>query len=116
MLGFTLDTDGLGCDAYEFSAAVSAEGVPMSGPYMGTGRDGPLYRNPVYAEARMFGASRYPLDYGRDRPVDYRLVECPYGEELMGRGVGIAMKASFTEEDVGDIIQSIRKVADHYRR
>ena len=116
VLGFTLDTDRLGCDAYEFSAAVSAEGVPMSGPYMGTGRDGPLYRNPVYAEARMFGASRYPLDYGRDRPVDYRLVECPYGEELMGRGVGIAMKASFTEEDVGDIIQSIRKVADHYRR
>ena len=34
----------------------------------------------------------------------------------MGRGVGIAMKASFTEEDVGDIIQAIRKVADHYRR
>ena len=32
------------------------------------------------------------------------------------RGVGIAMKASFTEEDVGDIIQAIRKVADHYRR
>ena len=48
--------------------------------------------------------------------MEYRLVECPYGEELMGRGVGIAMKASFTEEDVGDIIQAIRKVADHYRR
>ena len=115
-LGFTIDTDRLGCDAYEFAAAVSAEGVPMSGPYMGTGREGPLYSNPVYAEARMFGASRHPLDYGRERPVEYRLVECPYGEELMGRGVGIAMKASFTEEDVGDIIQAIRKVADHYRR
>ena len=45
-LGFTIDTDRLGCDAYEFAAAVSAEGVPMSGPYMGTGREGPLYSNP----------------------------------------------------------------------
>ena len=60
VLGFTLDTDRLGCDAYEFSAAVSAEGVPMSEPYMGTGRDGPLYRNPVYAEARMFRRKPVP--------------------------------------------------------
>ena len=96
--------------------AVSAEGVSMAGPYMGTGREGPLYRNPVYADARMFGASRFPLDYGRERPVDYRMVECPYGEDLMGRGLNFSMKATFTEDDLGDVIQAIRKVADHYRR
>ena len=114
-LSFTINTDRLGCNAYEFAEAVTAEGVPMLGPYIGTGREGPLYRNPVYTDALMFGASRYPLDYGRERPVDYRLVNCPYGEDLMGRGIQLSMNATFTENDLGDIIQGIRKVADYYR-
>ena len=114
-LSFTINTDRLGCNAYEFAEAVTAEGVPMLGPYIGSGREGPLYRNPVYTDALMFGASRYPLDYGRERPVDYRRVDCPYGEELMGRGIQLSMNATFTENDLGDIIQGIRKVAGYYR-
>jgi dTDP-4-amino-4,6-dideoxygalactose transaminase len=43
-------------------------------------------------------------------------VECPYGEELMSRNVQVQMVPSFSEEDVEDIIQAIRKVAIHYRR
>ena len=69
----------------------------------------------AFGIALMFGASRYPLDYGRERPVDYRLVNCPYGEDLMGRGIQLSMNATFTENDLGDIIQGIRKVADYYR-
>jgi hypothetical protein len=33
----------------------------------------------------------------------------------MGRGIQLSMNATFTENDLGDIIQGIRKVADHYR-
>ena len=88
----------------------------MGGPYVGTPEHGPLYRNPFLAEPDLYGRSRFPLDYGRDRPVDYRLVVCPYGEDLISRYVGMGMRPSFTEEDVGDIIQAIRKVALHYRR
>ena len=115
-LGFTIDTDRLECSAKQFAGAVSKEGVPMGGPYVGTPEHGPLYRNPFLAEPNLYGRSRFPLDYGRDRPVDYRLVDCPNGEELISRYVGMGMRPSFTEEDVGDIVHAIRKVAVHFRR
>ena len=115
-LSFTIDTDRLSCDANEFADAVSAEGVPFGGPYIGTPDDGPLYRNPFLAESQLYGNSHFPLNIGRDRPVDYRLVECPYGEALMSRGIGFSMVPTMTEDDVGDVIQALRKVAGHYRK
>ena len=114
-LGFTIDTDALSCTANDFAAAVSAEGVPMGGPYVGSGDEGPLYRNPFLAEPNLYGKTRFPLDYGRERPVDYRQVECPKGEALMNRGVGLTMIPNFTEDDLADMIQATRKVADAAR-
>jgi dTDP-4-amino-4,6-dideoxygalactose transaminase len=110
-LGFTVDTEALGATANEFAAAVSAEGVPVGGPYIGTPEYGPLYRNPFLAEPAVYGHSRFPFDYKRDRPIDYRLVNCPYGEALMSRSTGFSMRPSFSEEDVGDVIEAYRKVA-----
>ncbi len=115
VLGLTLDTDALNCTAGEYADAVSAEGVGIGGPYIGSGREGPLFRNEFLAIPNLYGRSRFPLDYQRDKPVDYRQTEVPYGEQLMARGVGIQMRPSFTEEDVGDIIHAIRKVADAFR-
>ena len=88
----------------------------MGGPYVGTPEHGPLYRNPFLSQPDLYGRSRFPLDYGRDKAVDYRLVVCPYGEGLISRMVSMSMLPSFTEEDVADIIQAIRKVIVHYRR
>lgn len=114
--GFTLDTDRLTCDAWQFADAVNKEGVPVGGPYLGTGKEGPLYRNPFLAEPDLYGRSRFPLDYGRERPLDYRLVECPNGEALMQRSVNIPMRPSFTEQDIADMVAAIRKVTVHYRK
>ena len=114
VLGFTLDTARLGCDAWEFATALSKEGIPAGGPYLGTGREGPLYRNPFLADPNCYGRTRFPFDYGREKPVDYRQVECPYGEALMTRGFNIAMLPSLDEEDIRDISHAIRKVATHY--
>ena len=116
VLGVTIDTARLGCSAPGFASAVTQEGVPMGGPYIGTPTHGPLYRNPFLAETNLYGNSRFPLDYERDKPVDYRMVECPVGEEPMSRNVNLQMLPSLTAEDVGDIIQAIRKVALRYRR
>ncbi len=116
VLGFTLDTQRLGCDAWEFAAALNKEGIPAGGPYLGTGREGPLYRNPFLAEPNCYGRSRFPFDYGRDKPIDYRQVECPNGEALMQRGFNISMLPSLDEEDIRDISHAIRKVAVHYRK
>lgn len=115
-MGFSIDTERLDCTAQRFADAVKAEGVPTSGPYLLTPEIGPLYRNPFLADTVLYGNSRFPLDYQRERPVDYRQVECPYGEELMSRTVILPMIPNFTEEDVGDIIQAFHKVADAYRK
>ena len=112
--GFTLDTERLGCSAWDFAQAVNAEGISvLSGPYIGSGRQGPLYRNPFLAEPNCYGRTRFPFDYGRERPLDYKLVECPYGEALLGRGILISMRL-FSEEEVDDIAKAGRKVATYY--
>ena len=112
-MGFTIDTDRLDCSAWEFAEAVSREGVPMGGPYIGTGKQGPLYRNAFLSEPNCYGRSRFPFDYRRERPVEYRRVRCPYGEELLSRGIALSMQL-FSEEDAADIARAIRKVAAHY--
>ena len=115
VLGFTINTNRLKCSAREFAEAVTQEGVPLGGPYIGSGKEGPLYRNPFLAEPDCYGRSRFPFDYEREKPVDYRMVECPYGEALMSRGVNLLMRPSFTDEDTKDIAHAIRKVVSHYR-
>ena len=115
LLGFTIDTDALGVNAFDFAEALTAEGVPFGGPYIGTGRQGPLYRNPFLAKPDLYGNTRFPLDYQRQQAVDYAEVSCPYGESLMGRGIGLSMRPTFTERDLNDAVAALRKVALHYR-
>ena len=103
--------DALGVDAFRFAELVSAEGVPLAGPYIGTGRVGPLYRNPFLAEPSLYGDSQFPLDYRREQPIDYRRWQCPQGEALMSRNCNLSMRPTFTPEDVEDIAGAIRKVA-----
>src|SRR5262249_52494331 len=78
---FTIDTAALGVDIRTFARRVNAEGIPLLGPYVGTGEEGPAYRNPFLTEPTCYGVTRFPFDYGRDRPYDYRHVDCPGGEE-----------------------------------
>ncbi|MGH2558683.1 MAG: DegT/DnrJ/EryC1/StrS family aminotransferase [Thermomicrobiales bacterium] len=113
--GFTIDTDALGVSAPAFAEMVSAEGVALGGPYIGTPEVGPLYRNPFLAGPNCYGKSRFPFDYGRERPHDFRHDFCPYGEALFTRNCNLAMRPSFSEEDVDDIVTAILKVAEHCR-
>ena len=114
VLGLTLDTDTLGCSAWEFAEAVSRAGVPLGGPYVGSGRHGPLYRNPFLAGPHSYGQSRFPFDFDRETPVDYTQVECPRGEDVMGRGVSLQMTPNISEAAVETIVSTIRKTAAGY--
>lgn len=113
--GFTIDTEALDVTAAKFAEMVSAEGVALGGPYIGTPEVGPLYRNPFLAEPNMYGRSRFPFDYQRDPPLDYRHVYCPHGEALFSRNCNLAMRPSFSEGDVDDIVTAILKVVQHCR-
>ena len=114
VLSFTIATDRLDCSAFDFADAVSAEGIPFSGPYIGSGREGPLYRNPFRVKPDLYGNSRFPLDYGRNAAIDYEQVRCPNGETIMGRGINLLMRPSFNDRDIDDVIRALRKVAGHY--
>ena len=109
VLGFTLDTDTLGCSAWEFAEEVSRAGVPLGGPYVGSGRHGPLYRNPFLAGPHGYGQSRFPFDFDRETPMDYSQVECPRGEDIMGRGVSLQMTPNISAEAVETIVSTVRK-------
>ena len=116
VMGMTLATEKMDCDAWEFAEALNHEGIPAGGPYIGSSKEGPLYRNQFLAEPNCYGRSHFPFDYKRDKPIDYRQVECPNGEKLMKRGFSMAMQPSFDDEDVADISAAIHKVFSHYRK
>ena len=116
VMGMTLDTDRMECDAWEFADALSHEGIPAGGPYIGSGKEGPLYRNQFLSEPNCYGRSRFPFDYKRDKPVDYRFSDCPNGEKLMRDGFSMAMLPSLDDEDVADVSAAIRKVFGHFRK
>lgn len=113
--GWSLDTDRLGISAWDFAAAVAAEGVPLGGPYIGSSKEGPLYRNPFLAEPALYGESWFPFDYKRDERVDYETAFCPNGEALMQRTICMGMLPSYTDEDIRDIVGAMRKVLITYR-
>ena len=115
-LRFTLDTEALNCTPDEYAAAVSAEGIPCSGPYIGTPEHGPLYRNPFLSEPNLYGNSRFPLDYNRETPIDYRKVKNSFGDNFMSKGIGFSMKPFFTEEYVGQIIEANKKVITSFKQ
>ena len=96
--------------------ALNHEGIPAGGPYIGSGKEGPLYRNEFLSAPNCYGRSRFPFDYGREKPLDYKLVECPNGEKLMRRGFSFSMHPSMDDEDAADIAAGIRKVFGHFRK
>jgi hypothetical protein len=44
-------------------------------------------------------------EYNWERPIDYRQIYCPLGEELMSGIVILPIIPSSTEDDVGEMIQ-----------
>ena len=115
-LSLILSKNAFKCDANQFSEAIQAEGIPFGGPYLGTGNHplGPLYKHPIFTNLDAFGKSKYPFNYKRIRAVDYKLSKCSNGEDLMSRTINFSPLSTLTEENVGNTIEAIRKVATYY--
>jgi len=111
--GFLYEEDEVGVDLDSFVEAVKAEGAsPVNGAYLG-GR--PLYRFPIFAEARTYGNSGYPfVDEQGNRRIDYNALHLPVIEEELPKTLSVGGNSSYTEEDASDIANAIRKVALHY--
>ena len=114
-LSFTIDTAILNCTATEYSEAVSAEGIPTSGPYLLTPEIGPLNKNPFLSKPDLYGKSKFPLDYNREIQVNYKETKLPYGNQLMSRNVNFDMTPSYDDNYIEKVIEAHHKVVNHYR-
>ena len=111
----TLDDEKFTCSAREFADALMAEGLDFDGPNGFEGRRSLLYTNPFLVEPYLYGRSNTPLDIGRDRPYDYKKVHLPVAEDIARRKIAIQMRPTYSDEDIGDIIEGLQKVAAYYR-
>ena len=114
-LSFTIDTNTLKCTAPEYAEAVSAEGIPTSGPYLLTPNIGPLNKNPFLSKPDLYGNSKFPLDYNRETPVNYNETKLPYGDQLMSRNINFSMTPNYNDEYIGKIIDAHHKVTNYFR-
>jgi dTDP-4-amino-4,6-dideoxygalactose transaminase len=112
---YYLDPEAVGGTLSDFTAALRAEGIQDAfGPYL-KGR--PLYRSPMFTEARTFGTSGYPFrdETGLMR-IDYRAIVLPVIEKTLPNLGIMHMRNTMTEADAGDIARAIRKVAKAFAR
>jgi len=105
-----VEEEVLGASPATFREAVNAEGVPISGAWIGQ----PLYSFDALRERIVFGSSEMPFDIGRDRPVEYLEGLCPTAELGIKQLCSIRIHERFTEADVRDCANGIRKVAEAF--
>ncbi len=65
------------------------------------------------ADKVTFGSSHHPLDGCHDgRLIDYTKGMCPRTEEALQRMVTVGIHENMTREDILDMAEAIRKVAE----
>ena len=104
-----LEEAELTCTRAEFSAALQAEGIPNSPGYI----PDVIYMQPLFQNRSAYRGSHFPFDLSG---VTYERGLCPVAESILQSAVRIAVSEFYTEQDIEDIVNAIRKVAGHYRK
>jgi len=108
-----LSIEKFNASVQEIARAISEEGVPASAGYIGH----PIYVSPVLAEKRGYGGTHCPWTcqmYGRN--IEYREGLCPNAEDTLRKTITLPCNEYFTEEDIDDIAEAVRKVLMYYSR
>ena len=97
-------------DAEGFARALTAEGVPCGAGYIGK----PIYLcTEALTAKRTYGTSHCPFDCPHtDREIEYVEGMCPETERALDHMVTFSFNENYTEADIADIAQGIRKVAE----
>ncbi|GBG05786.1 spore coat protein [Paenibacillus agaridevorans] len=104
-----LDEDELNCSREDFSKALAAEGIPNQPGYI----PDVVYMQPLFQQRHAYPDSTFPFDI---TGVTYERGICPNAEAILQTAVRIAVNEFFTEQDIDEIIQAIRKVSMHYAK
>jgi len=112
-LPIRVDSDVLGVTPDKFGEAVTAEGVPLGGNWIGK----PLYAFEALADQITYGRSHCPFDCpAHGKRVEYGWGLCPKAEKALAQLRVVALNERWTEAEVDDTAAAIRKVADHFAR
>mgnify|MGYP000936053926 FL=1 len=106
---FRMQPEGFRCGRSEFVRALTAEGAPVRGGYIGV----PLYGEPVFQKHAFF-AGRWPVKEMGLTTMDLSKHKCPEAEAILVTGMRVPVNEFWTEEYVLQVAAAIRKVARHY--
>jgi dTDP-4-amino-4,6-dideoxygalactose transaminase len=105
-----VDEGKLGATRDEFASALAAEGVSASAGYIGKC----VYEYDMLLKREAYIGSHFPFDYGRDPKVPaYGPGLCPVAEEILRTSVRIGIGQFWTDDDIEQSVEAIRKVAQH---
>jgi dTDP-4-amino-4,6-dideoxygalactose transaminase len=105
-----MDPKRLKVSRNDFVAAVAAEGVPVSGGYIGK----MVYEYPVLVEHRAFENCHFPWDGVYGRKIKYGPGMCPMAEEIEATSWRCPINERMAEKDTDDIAAALMKVAAHF--
>ena len=101
-----VDKEKLGASTDEFTAAVKAEGIPVSAHYIAR----PIYKYPLFVNHSAFERGDHPY-----KRIDYKQVKCPTAEAILDTCVILAVNESYSDEDLEETARGIEKVVGHFQ-
>jgi dTDP-4-amino-4,6-dideoxygalactose transaminase len=108
---FLVDRATLGVTPEEFGEAVTAEGVPVGGNWIGK----PLYLYEALQEQVTYGHSHFPFRSPYvGQAISYGPGLCPQAEKSIAQLRTIGIHERFTDDDIEDTARAIQKVAEAY--
>jgi len=102
-----VDESKLTCTRDEFAQALAAEGIPASAGYIPQ----VVYMQPLFQKKQAYHGSHFPFELS-DFSYDQGL--CPVAEDILKTAIRLTVNEFYTESDIEDMIQAVRKVAAHY--
>ncbi len=96
--------------AVKFADALRAEGIPAGRVYGGQ----PVYQNPAVLHQRTAWSRGCPFNCA-EHPTNrvYSMGMCPRSEDLIARSLSISVGPKMNEQDADDVVEAVRKVAEH---
>ncbi len=106
-----INSEEMNADSSEFAAALTAEGVPAQQGYIPMC----IYEYNLFKNKQGYKGTNSPFDskyYGKE--ISYTKGMCPTAEAVLETAVKFAINEFYSEKDIDDIINAIKKVAAYY--
>lgn len=104
-----LDEERLSCSRAEFSQALAAEGIPNSAGYI----PDVVYMQNLFQKRQAYVGSNYPFELS---DASYERGLCPTAEKILQTAIRLNVNEFFTDQDMEETAEAIRKVASYYAK